>query len=653
MVFAIEAISYPANYGTYYGSSRLGDRIQHLKQMDAEWITLTTRILTPNKTSSNIFTDKSSVPDADLKRAIEQAHDAGLKVMLKPHLRMDPWNPPHEPSDFNQFFKNYQEYMVRYAKIAEAAGAEMFSVGNELTGIVEPGNEARWSTLINAVNNVYDGAITYSSQYRDVKDAEMIYRHPNIDVIGVNAYYPVAANNDNNATYQEMKAAWTSTGHYNNSIKSLFGSKSAIQYFGDLAVKYDKPVMFTEFGYSSLDGTASRPGLSGQKTGKIDNQEQADAFKAFFDAWAPYALPSDDVDQAVTRNKFFLGAHIWETKPNGSSDPRGHTYEGKPAETVIKNAYKTDAPGNNGGGGTDGEEPTPPQPTPTPPQPTPTPTPPQAGVIAEFGEVSLNHSGKWVSLNHTYIDPVVIAVTPSFDGGEEISVRFTNIGSNGFRVVLDEPSNRDGSHATETVSYLVVEAGTWKLPDGTKLQAGTMTTDLTPKEGFAQVGFDKGFGSAPVVLTQLQTFNGGDFANARKQSVNANGFRVSIEEEEAANVRGYHVDEKIGWVAIEEGSGTWSGHRYFADIKLNAADSGNKSLGFGSAFTAAPEAFVQTRSYDGSDPVSTRYKGVNKDAVTVTLQEDQTFDNETGHGLEDMDVFALQGSGTLSADVWL
>lgn len=283
-----------------------------------------------------------------------------------------------------------------------------------------------------------------------------------------------------------------------------------------------------------------------------------------------------------------------------------------------------------------------------------TDTPTGAGgssIMAEFGSVSLDHTGKWVSLENSYVDPVVIAVTPSFNGGNQVSVRFTDITANSFRVLLDEPSNHDDFHATETVSYFVVEAGTWTLADGTKLQADTVTSNNVPADGFDRVAFDKAFDDAPVVLTQLQTFNGGDFANARKDGTTATGFDVAIEEQESLARTG-HANEEIGWVAIEEGSGRWNGHRYFSDIVADAANHTNSRLDFGDAFTGTPEVFAQTHSANGGDPVSTRYKSVDRDGVTVALQEDQTRDSETWHVVEDMDLFALQGSGTLSADLW-
>lgn len=738
--------------------------------MNANWITLGDETRTTNKYSHDIHRTDHNVPMADLERAINVAQDRDFKVMVKPLLRMENWQPPHQPNNVDAFFREYEKWIVDYAKIAQRAGAEMFSIGNEQVGTVVPGNAKRWAKIVNAVDAVYDGQITYAAQYLNVDDAEIIWKLPAVDVISVNAYYPVAPKYYNGATYSQMKAAWTSSDHFNGdnpiwSMKNLFGTTSIIDYFGELAERLGKPVMHSEFGYSALDGTAWHPaGHEGVK-GPLDYQEQANAFRAYFDAWSDYTLPSDDPNQRITKDSFFLGTQLWWTIPPGSGDPRLHNYEGTPSENVIRNYFSqgvTDDGGTNGVG----DDPS------SPPVDTggddtvvvdargtqaggqfaemqllidgsihamrtvdatlrtytfivpdldtastleirfpnngrdangndrnlfiekvvvagqelkisdatyerdgktdltgqselwwqgelnfdlgggSKPPTPSSQVIGEFGKLTVDHTGKWVAFDHSYENPVVIALTPSFNGADEVSVRFESTGSKGFRAVLDEPSNRGSGHTKETVSYLVIEEGTWKLPDGTKLQAGTETTYKVPKDGAERIAFDKVFDDSPVVLTQLQSFNGGDFAHARKTSVDRTGFGVVIEEEERLLNSG-HGNEKIGWVAIEEGSGTWSGHRYFADINTKGTTHDNTWLGFGSAFTQTPNIYAQTHSYKGADPASTRYVNVTKNAVNVFLQEDQTKDAETGHTAEDMDLLALQGSGDLSAALWV
>lgn len=57
--------------------------------------------------------------------------------------------------------------------------------------------------------------------------------------------------------------------------------------------------------------------------------------------------------------------------------------------------------------------------------------------------------------------------------------------------------NKDGPHTTETMSYLVVDAGTHILSDGTMVEAGSLKG---VKDTFTFVAFTSTFTSVPVVI---------------------------------------------------------------------------------------------------------------------------------------------------------
>jgi len=48
-----------------------------------------------------------------------------------------------------------------------------------------------------------------------------------------------------------------------------------------------------------------------------------------------------------------------------------------------------------------------------------------------------------------------------------------------FTLCVQQAPNKDGSHCTEVISYPVLEAGSWKLPDGTLLQVEKLNTSAT------------------------------------------------------------------------------------------------------------------------------------------------------------------------------
>ena len=47
-----------------------------------------------------------------------------------------------------------------------------------------------------------------------------------------------------------------------------------------------------------------------------------------------------------------------------------------------------------------------------------------------------------------------------------------NVTPTGFEYQLDEWDYQDGTHGTETLSYLVLEAGEYEIPAGARLVAG-------------------------------------------------------------------------------------------------------------------------------------------------------------------------------------
>ncbi len=105
----------------------------------------------------------------------------------------------------------------------------------------------------------------------------------------------------------------------------------------------------------------------------------------------------------------------------------------------------------------------------------------------------------------------------------------------------------NGAHAKEEVTYLVMETGLWI--NGLVYEVGKVRTNhrfkkvtLNPSVNYTSPG--------ATVLTQTQTINGTSAVTTRQEPV-AGGFRVKLQEEEAAD--GTHPVEDIGYIAILPG----------------------------------------------------------------------------------------------------
>jgi hypothetical protein len=98
----------------------------------------------------------------------------------------------------------------------------------------------------------------------------------------------------------------------------------------------------------------------------------------------------------------------------------------------------------------------------------------------------------------------VIATPLSQNDADPAVVRIRNVTSTGFDIRLQEWDYQDGIHATETVSYLVMERGHHILSDGTQVEAGTFNTAQT---SFGTISFKQPFMVAPVVIASIASNN--------------------------------------------------------------------------------------------------------------------------------------------------
>ncbi|MEM7591428.1 MAG: hypothetical protein AAF383_07900, partial [Cyanobacteria bacterium P01_A01_bin.83] len=269
--------------------------------------------------------------------------------------------------------------------------------------------------------------------------------------------------------------------------------------------------------------------------------------------------------------------------------------------------------------------------------------------IGEFGKIdNFNHNSQTIQLDNSYENPVVFALPLSRNGGDPAVVRITDIQNDSFTAYLQEAEYKDGSHTNESFSYMVLEAGTWELDNGSLLEVGTVNTNLVTTEGWENVAFDADFVNEPVVLSQVQTNVESDFVRTRQQPASIDGFSLSMEEEDALKASG-HATETVGWLAIDAGQGTWG------DLQYQAGNTGREvthrpySLNFEQDFVSEPSLFASLASYYGGDASGLRYQNLNENQVQIMIEEDQSLDSERNHTREIVDFLAISGNGDLNA----
>ncbi len=285
--------------------------LAHLTETGANWISLIVTCYQDNLGSTRISAGESTPTDADLIHALGQAYALGLKVMLKPHLDLSN-DPSHwrgqigqaytSESEWSEWFASYRAFIEHYADLATAYGADQFCIGCELEGTTH--RAADWRAVVAGVRSRYAGPLIYAGNHSG-EEVGMTWWDA-VDILGVDAYYPLSTKP--NPTLEELKAAW----------------KPHVSSLASLSAKWQKPLILTEIGYRSIDGTAMYP-WDWQIQGKVDLQEQADCYQAAF--------------ESVYREPWFAGIYWWSWSPDpleGGPDDEGYSPHDKPAEEILK-----------------------------------------------------------------------------------------------------------------------------------------------------------------------------------------------------------------------------------------------------------------------------------------------------------------------------
>jgi len=276
-------------------------------------------------------------------------------------------------------------------------------------------------------------------------------------------------------------------------------------------------------------------------------------------------------------------------------------------------------------------------------------------IIGEVGRVTtLTHVPQVVQLNQAYNNPVVFAQPASFLDADPVVVRITDVQSNQFSVFLAEPSNLDGIHDTEeSVSYVVLEAGSHWLADRTHLEVGTVFTDATVSRTlnpniWDTVNFTSLFSNTPVVLSQVQTARGEDYLTTRQRLTTIDSFQVALEPEELVDTQ--QGVETVGYLAIDQTFSFWNGMAFQAD-RLDALFKHNFfPIQFDQLFPTAPNFLASLASYNEAYNANLLFNDLRYNSFEVKIEEETTLDEEVKHNSrEDLAYVAISGSGPLTA----
>lgn len=256
-------------------------------------------------------------------------------------------------------------------------------------------------------------------------------------------------------------------------------------------------------------------------------------------------------------------------------------------------------------------------------------------LIGQSGTVTVSQtgSGQWhsVTFDTAIADAVVVMGPLSSNDSDAATTRVRNVTDTGFEFQIDEWNYLDGSHGTETVSWLAVSQGTHTLTNGKSLVAGMQNVGT----GLSTVAFGAALGEA-VVLAEVTSVNEADAVTTRLRNVDGSGFQVQLQEEEAL---GAHADETVSWIALETGVAPG-----FDAVRTGAQlDERVDTFQFNTDFSSAPVLLADLQSTNGGNTSTVRLTALEADSVSLFLEEEQSADAELEHNNEIAGYVALDG----------
>jgi hypothetical protein len=304
----------PAMYGSLYYPPQADESLKDLATTGANWISVMVDIWQETISSTNITRMQyATASDEALRHVISLAHSLGIRVTLLPDLLLSD-DPAHDhiqigtafttETQWQEWFASYREHINHFASFAQEAGVDMLYIGCEMASTTQ--REGDWRQVVKEVRERFKGPISYDSVFLGFSECKRIKWWDAVDYIATDYWGSLTDKND--PTVAELKEGWIKT-----------------SYVSDLEIiskQFNKPIIISEIGYDSLDGTSKNFPVA-HRENQVDLQEQADCYQAAFETfWGKPWL------KGIFWFQWNAISTEWPTSP-----------QGKPAEEVLRQFY--------------------------------------------------------------------------------------------------------------------------------------------------------------------------------------------------------------------------------------------------------------------------------------------------------------------------
>ncbi|NND63206.1 MAG: glycoside hydrolase [Flavobacteriaceae bacterium] len=246
------------------------------------------------------------------KQYIRLLQKNNIKVMVKPQIwiwrgEFTGYLKMKDEANWQKLENAYSEFILTYAKLAHEMNADILCIGTELEQFIV-NRPDYWKQLISEIKMEYQGKLTYAANWDEYKRVPF---WGDLDFIGVDAYFPISENQT--PTVEEAEAGWMK---WKQELKGI-------------SERWDKPILFTEYGYRSVDFAGKEPWISDRDMNEVNLKAQTNLTQGLFNS-----LYEED---------WYAGGFIWkwfiDHENSGGLENPMFTPQNKPAEAVIRKRF--------------------------------------------------------------------------------------------------------------------------------------------------------------------------------------------------------------------------------------------------------------------------------------------------------------------------
>ncbi len=305
--------------GVSYVSSNLkisSKHIQPILDINANYVAIMPFGFIENLHHSELGFDKKwqwfGEQSIGVDQYIDEMQKQSVNIMLKPQIWVSKGAftgkiEMKTEQDWLNFEKGYTNFILTFAKIAQQKKIRIFCMGTELELFVK-NRPQYWLSLIEKVRAIYNGKITYAANWDEYTKTSFWNE---LDYVGIDGYFPLS--DKKTPQVNNLKRAWLK-------------HKVSMKKYAD---SLDKKIIFTEFGYRSVDYAAAKPWEVDYAKTSVNLEAQTNATQALF--------------ESLWNEDWFAGGFVWkwfiDHENVGGENNSRFTPQNKPAEKVIKEFY--------------------------------------------------------------------------------------------------------------------------------------------------------------------------------------------------------------------------------------------------------------------------------------------------------------------------